>query len=273
MGRPALTNGSARSLDMRLIQTLGNIAGFRSMDGNAARWRVLERLLRIATENEAELLVLPGGFLSTEADSGVEPLANRIRRAALAAGVVVVGGIDLVAASESRKSQRHTGTKGGATDDELTARGELRYFGFVVGGSDGPRYWRQTNTSSGNAEATPVGVRPGAERTVSLGQYSIALFICGELFSPYARDGIGSTSPHLFVDCGHSGMGCGLLPAMQIVANLSGRPIVHSQHVAGLGRQSLHFVSGLGTVKSQSIDWSQVEEDGDFQVAWRLRAL
>jgi hypothetical protein len=178
--------------------------------------------------------------------------------------VAVLAGIGVVAGNAAKANAKKRGNAH-----------RLPYFGFIVGkvGTTeiASRIWQQTSSDSNNAWGVADEVVPGRDRLVTIGESSVAVLICGELFSQRARDSIVALSPGLIVDLGHVSMNTGVTPSMEGMAVRSGSAVAHSQHVAEHGSASMHFVDATRQRESVPVVECEWVGNDDFWVAWRVR--
>jgi hypothetical protein len=252
---------------MKLLQTLVSAEGFRTEASNAERLGLLQKLIGLARRKSARLLVVPAGFLTAAAEAEVPACISEVSEPATAAGIAVLGGVDVV----SPASKRAPGI------DELVRDGRLPFFGFAVGpvslpdGSGHP--WRQTSIDNRSAEWVPDDAVPGDGRLAGVQGRRVGVLVCGELFSWRARQGVGRARCDLVVDLGHGGMGQGLIPAMRSVAGEGNCPVVHSQHLSGWYGRSLHFVDRQGEQLSTLVDEDHLVLHGSLWAAWTVREV
>jgi hypothetical protein len=246
---------------MRVLQSLVSVEGFREPEHNVLRLRALDALFAIAKMNDCPVLLLPMGFLFATGDADRDLLLGRVADAARGAGMAVVGGIDIGAASKRE-----------VTKADVLAR-MLPYFGFVVTG-DGQLLgsWRQTSTTSDNYE--PQQAFPGGERTVVIEGTKVSVLLCGEIFNPGAAEAIGERGPAAVFAPGHASMGMGLIPALQRIHTAVSCPVLHSHHVAGTNMT--HAIAANGEQDSRSIDTNWRYEPravGPFWYGWTVRSV
>lgn len=252
---------------MKLIQTVVSSAGFRDAASNPERLSLLEDLIKVVVAEKAHLLVVPAGFLSAKAEEDVPALIGEIERRANAAGIAVIGGVDLVGRS----------AKTSANTDDQVRTGQLPFFGFAVGQLKLPRNsghpWRQTSVTNSNAELVPAENVPGQERCVTIDGKSMSVFICGELFSRQARKGVCQSRVSLVIDIGHAGMGQGLIPAMRSLAMEGNCSVGHAQHLSDWYGRSLHFVDRQGEQLSVQTTADCLVENDSLWAAWTVRKI
>jgi hypothetical protein len=248
---------------MKILHVVVSSLGFRDPNSNPVRWKLLEDLLRLAAELGVHLLVLPGGFLTARDCDEEIAFIERAKKLADAAGVGIIGGIDLVDLTPTRK--KGDGSQCG-----------FPYFAFAVGPVAllHPRRhpWQQTSTDNENAGLVPDAKVPGAERLVVVDGVLVAVVICGELFSERARDSITRLGASLVVDLGHSGMGQGLIPAMKRLARDGRCAVAHAQHLASIWG-GLHFVDAAGVQQSVSAKTNELVRHEGLWAGGALRTV
>jgi hypothetical protein len=247
---------------MKLIHTVVSADGFRDSTRNPQRLRVLDELLKKATEHDAQLLVVPAGFFAARDQEECDQIVQKASRLAAQASVALIGGVDI-------------GRVDKKSSDTLVARHELPYFGFAVSKSgESSKLWRQVSIRGKHAKLVPDGAIPGEERLIDIAGNSVATLICGELFNERVRESISRRQPDMVIDLGHSGMGQGLIPAMSSVARSSRCPVIHSQHLEDHKKTSIHFVDFVGSKArqhSQRVQENPLVRDNGFWAGWALR--
>jgi hypothetical protein len=252
---------------MRLLQTVISSAGFRDVSGNRERMVLLEKLIKVSAAEDARLLVLPAGFLAAVSDNDLPSLVGQLQEFGLESRIALIGGIDVVDAT----------AKGSRNMEDLIQTSQVPYFGFAVGqlilASDSDHPWRQTSITSNNADLVPAAAVPGPQRVAVIDGKSVAVLVCGELFSWRARQGVARTDPDLVVDIGHSGMGQGLIPAMRNLSAEGNCCVVHSQHLKDWWGRSLHFLDHRGDQLSTGASEDCLVESGSLWAAWKVRQI
>ena len=249
---------------MILLQTIASNAGFRDPSANDKRTACYRQLLSIAKECSADVLLLPGGFWTVDRYADLGPLVDQLLIAANQAEVAVIGGIDVEAPEKGKVSKTGPAVP-------------FPWYGFVGGRTAAVPVkeceWRQTSSTQKNAWDVPDDQVPGIDRIVTIGNQTVAVMICGELFSERARKSVSELKPSLVVDLGHSGMGMGLQPAMANVARQGKCAVAHSQHVASFWTPSLHFVTAEEVQQPHLVSACQTVGDDDFWVAYLRREV
>ena len=247
---------------MRFAHTVVSSHRFRDPTHNLRRHTLLRELLtRLAAERVA-FVAIPAGYITVTTEDQVTLAAAEIADLVEACGVGVIGGVDVVHPKRG---------KADIETDELVREGRLPYFGFAAFPTSVTAEvltWRQANTTSGNADHAPDEALPTAERVVAVGGTTVLPLLCGELYNRRIREALPGFGPSLVLDLRHSGMGQGLIPAMTSVANATGCPVAHTQHV-WVGAS--HFVTAAGEQRSIPRDRLQHVGDDDFWIGWCVR--
>jgi hypothetical protein len=249
---------------MKLMQTIASNANFRVPGHNPMRLALLDDLLAVAKSEKADLLMLPGGYLTVPTKAGVPGAIAEAARRANATKVAVIGGVDVKPRSPDSKRPG----KGGRS-------GHLPYFGFAVGLVQ-PRVldtrWRQTSSNREDAADVAEQDLPGTSRVVEVSGCHVGVLICGELFSRWARQSFAELGLDLVLDLGHLSMGMGVVPAMENIARNGTCAVAHTHHVSRHSNASLHFVSAdvHEPVPLNDCEWVG---DDDFWVVWCVREL
>ncbi|MCE9564498.1 MAG: hypothetical protein K8U57_20865 [Planctomycetes bacterium] len=241
---------------MRLLQTIVSGTGFRKPEHNATRLDALRKLLEVAADKHADLLQLPGGYLTVRTERELPGAVAQLADIANAAKITIAAGIDL---PESTKGE-------GARSPRLP------YFGFICGTESGGS-WRQTSSTSKNAADVAYEDVPGFGRVVSVAGSRVGVLICGELFSWWARESFATLNLNLAVDLGHYSMGTGVTKAMENIAHNGRCVVAHTHHVAPHSAGSLHFVRADGVRESVPLNECEWVGDDKFWIAWCIRTI
>jgi hypothetical protein len=242
---------------MKLMQVVASGSGFRDLDHNSVRLEALDRLLGVAREKSAALVMLPGGYLTIGSTRELYATIADATQRSHAAGVSLAVGIDLPETTRGKRARAP----------------QLPYYAIVCGSAVGGP-WRQTNSTRANAADVDDAEVPGANRIVTIAGRRVGILICGELFSWWARESFKRQNLNLVLDLGHFSMGTGVTKAMENIARGGRCAVAHTHHVAPRSNGSLHFVRADGERKSVPIadsDWFG-DEDA-FWVAWRFREV
>jgi hypothetical protein len=243
---------------MKILQVNVSSEGFRDLQSNADRLQALDAVCAHAASNGCEVVQLPAGFLFAASKQAVNAQAAHFGTAAKKHGVYVIAGVDAFNGSKRRLAKA-----------ALVNRG-LPFYGFAFDQS-GVRLarWRQQCTTSGNGTLqNRVDV---AARTITVASGAAAkklcVLMCGEIFSTPNRDLLAITPSGTFdavLDIGHSGMGNGLLRAMQNIAKGTRVPVLHCQHLTGSG--SIHHIDAQQRAVSVGVNSAQLP--GWAQTPW-----
>jgi|GEM_PF-2960404 len=247
---------------MKLMQTLVHATGFRQPAHNGRRLDVLDELLAVAVREGAELVLLPGGYLSVGHESETSLPMYEIRERAHAADVAVIGGVDGPIPPD-------------AEEDRLVRAVRLPFFGFAVGTVQpeiANTMWRQKSTRNYHPDWLAADDVPGGERIVTRGKTKVGVLVCGELSNWRTRELFKVGEPALVVDTGHISMGQGLIPGMNCWNNALGCAVVHAQHVKSWNT-SHHFIAADGTQQSVATDENRYVGNEEFWIAWCTRDI
>lgn len=147
---------------MRLMQVIVSNVGFREPDHNPERLEALDRVLAVACEKSADLVMLPGGYLTATSVAEVPDVIAEVECRANAADVTVIGGVDVVVSENGPDPKRA---------EKTAAIPELPFYGFAVG-SVMPviagTQWKQTSSTGDNAAEVADEAVPGESRVVDV---------------------------------------------------------------------------------------------------------
>lgn len=248
---------------MKLIQTVLSNRGLLRPEWNDRRFELLHGLARISADQDADVLVIPAGFVTVASESELAASAGRVAEIASAHRITIIGGIDI------------TGDRSDLAIHRYVEQGTFPAFGYGIdhaGRVSGP--WRQTSQSSGNAEFVPEVRLPAQDRFVLVAEKRVGVVLCGELHSSRVRARFASFGVDATVVLGHGGMGCGLVPAMRVLARNTNSPVALSQHVKhdGNGRRK-HYVDSGAVSQPLPESQNRISIDSGLWASWSVRMI
>jgi hypothetical protein len=250
----------------RVASVLVSWDGFRDPAAQAGRRNFAVDIAKYCRQQSAEVVLLPAGYLlaannaEATARREAEALAQSFKGMSLAAGVDSLDAVQL---------DRSKG-KSSKLLDEWTRKGTLPFWVFASDPTGNVlEMFRQRSTTSSNAGLmrTPSGAA-SQNRTVDLAGLRSYLLACGELFSPFIRQFLGSQQGlGLIAHLAHGGLGRTFPKTFPQLAKATGAWIINAQHVsngccwaADPGKKSAHRVSGtpLRASASSSGLWARI---------------
>jgi hypothetical protein len=175
--------------------------------------------LEKATNSDGDLIVLPAGFFSASGAQARGAIAQSLVNTAKQLDIAVVFGVDQEMKSLSRDYSR-----------EIQG-GQLPFYGYAWSPSENVTYcWAQRSTNSKNQWWAPERVCTEM-RLLGIGDGSVAVLMCGEIFNQRIRQALSTYQPRakVVVDVAHVGSGFRVFQGMKALARL-GLPSVCSVH-------------------------------------------
>ncbi len=188
---------------------------------NPERLEAARQALKKAATLGADLLVLPGGFLTAGNNSRRDALAASLISEAKPLSVAVIFGVDT---APKNLSQDYVA--------EIIAY-RLPFYGYAWSPSeDIVHRWRQRSTTNEN-ESWASETACKEVRLLKIRDQAVAVLMCGEIFSQRIRQALSKFEPRpaLAVDVAHVGAGFRVWQGMQVLARLGIASVcsVHAQ--------------------------------------------
>jgi len=220
---------------------------FRQHTANPARLELARQIAEF-TSSAADVVLLPAGFLAVETEAEVAPTAKTL--AEIFGTQVLLAGID----EEDHDADRAKGQRSEKTGAPSGNADGYHYWAFasqvgrVIGGP-----WWQRSAYSGEAVSDP------SPRCVSVQDTKIGILICGELYNRALADSLAEACPDLVVDLAHISMKR-FTKSLHRVAETTGRPVFHTQHVALNSRGAAKWMATSREATSDhGVDWASHE--------------
>lgn len=199
---------------MKVISTTVGRIGPEAAEHNHERLLATYSALKEAKDLKADLLVLPGGYFTVNNTIERQDIAGTIIGRSKELGISLILGID-------------------QEGDDPTSREDLfPYYAYAWSPhSDNVLYWQQRSTSSRDQWDVPLALC-NEIRLLSIGDSSVYVLLCGEIFNRRIRQAISEHVPRplLVVDVARVGRGFRVWQGMRKLAQL-GLPSVCSVHV------------------------------------------
>lgn len=190
-------------------------ARFRHASANAERLSLADRVAS-ARRAQADLVVLPAGFLTATSFAGVRALARTL--AGAFPRCQLLAGIDVV--TERRKAAT-TGKRRGSDK----SRKELKFWLVSADRARVTNIWRQRSAVAGEKATNTL------PRVLTVGRKKVGVLACGELFNPAIAVGLAHAAPDAVVDVAHLSM-TRFTKSLQRVADACACPSYLVQHVS-----------------------------------------
>lgn len=205
---------------MKIVTTTVGRKGPDDRTHNQERFAVATRALEKATNLDGDLLALPAGFFTASHTQERESIAQSLIGTAKQVGIAVVFGVDQVMNN---------------LDTDLSWQiqgGGLPSYGYAWSPSENLTHcWAQRSTNSTNQRLVP-NEKCQERRLLKIGDESIALLLCGEIFNQRIRQALRDYQPKVVVDIAHVGSGFRVFQGMKVLAkSVGGLPSVCSVHV------------------------------------------
>ena len=204
---------------MKVVATTVGRKGPDDESWNDRRLEASEQAVAQAAKLGADVIVLPGGFLFTRKTESRNDMATALISMAKKSDIAVIFGVD-----QKMKNPR--------TDDEILCTGHLLpYYGYAWSPSENILHlWQQRSSTSDNQWYASDGCC-NEERLLGIGNDTVAVLMCGEIFNQRIRHGLANYQPRpkVAVDVAHVGSGFRVFQGMKVLAAF-GLPSVCSVH-------------------------------------------
>ncbi len=205
---------------MKIVTTTVGCKGPEGEGQNYERLTAAKRALDKATNLGADLIILPGGYFTAHSAQARNAIAQSLVSTAKEIGIAVIFGVDQQA-------------KNPKTDWEILSKGLLLpCYGYAWSSSESePRCWQQRSSTSDN-QWYVSNTHCSKVRLLTIGDESVAVLMCGEIFNQRIRQYLANRQPRpkVVVDVAHVGSGFRIFQGMKVLAKL-GLPSVCSVHV------------------------------------------
>lgn len=206
---------------MKLAATTVGYEGYGKEECNKKRLSVAKRALQAAIKRGAQVLVLPGGFLTAHSYDTRKAIADSLKTEAEQLGIGIVFGVD-----QQLKNPN--------TDEKILSKGQLLpYYGYAWSPSEDVLHcWQQRSSTRANQWARVLrDAICGEERILRIGNETLAVLMCGEIFNERIRNAVADyhPKPKVVVDVAHEGSGFRVFQAMKVLARLD-LPSICSVH-------------------------------------------
>jgi len=180
---------------MKLATTTVSYEGYAHEAWNVKRLSVAEHAVEKARELGAQVLVLPGGFFTTRTSEARDSIAASLINVAKGQNIAVIFGVD----QDTKHLNDYT---------PAIRSGTLPFYVYVWSPTDeGPPHpWNQRSTNSENQRHVPEEHCRDV-RFLRVGDDTIAVLICGEIFNKRIRRALADYHPRpkVVVDVAHQG--------------------------------------------------------------------
>jgi len=204
---------------MKVVATTVGRKGPDDEGRNEERLRAAKRALEKGTTLGADLIVLPGGFFTARSRSAREAVADSLISEAKRLGIAIVLGVDQEVKNLTEDYRR-----------EIQS-GRLPFYAYAWSASENVvRSWPQRSTNNENQWWAPEKACREV-RLLRIGNESVAVLMCGEIFNQRIRHALVNHQPrpNVVVDVAHIGSGFRVYQGMKVLARL-GLPSLCSVH-------------------------------------------
>ena len=202
---------------MKIAATTVGRRGPEGERQNQERLAAANRALEKATNLDADLVALPAGFFWAGSAQAREAIAALLLSTAEKLGIAVIFGVDQEVKSLSRDYTSRIRRSG------------LPFYGYAWSPSEIVTHcWQQRSTDSNNQweASNKVCQEP---RQLTIGNESVSVLMCGEIFNQRIRQTLAESQPKLVVDVAHIGSGFRVFQGMKALAE-GGLPSVCAVH-------------------------------------------
>ena len=229
---------------MKVVATTVGRKGPEAESHNEERLRAGEQAVaKASTKLGADVIVLPAGFFTASSSRAGEAIATALINAAKQLNVAIIFGVDHQA-------------KNPKTDWEILSKGLLLpYYGYSWSPTDenSRHCWQQRSSTSAN-QWYASDERCKEPRLLRIGDETIAVLMCGEIFNQRIRSALAKhyQRPKVIADVAHIGSGFRVWQGMKPLA-AQGLTSVCSVHAQCEYAMKHCYVPGKGRMSSR--DW------------------
>lgn len=229
---------------MKLVAVTVGRKGPEGEGQNRERLMAGERATEKAAELGADVIVLPAGFFTAHTSKLRDSIAYSLVDIAKQQNIAVVFGVDQEVKNLSKNWKR-----------EISG-GRLPFYGYAWSPSEDSKHcWNQRSTNRYDQWYAPEELCKEV-RLLRIGDETLAVLMCGEIFSQRIRKALTEYHPKPIVvaDVAHIGAGFRVTPGMKVLAakGLASVCSVHAQreyamkycYVPGKGRMSSRIPDG-----------------------------
>lgn len=230
---------------LKVCSVVCNLHGYRETDANELRVAGARAVLAWAAEKQADLVVLPAGYLRARAikAASVHAAAAPVLRAAHETEMAVIVGVD--ACEQDFRVIDPTWVEKGDVPQWLAAWSPESRAAF---------YWRQRSTTSSDAHLVPEKASEEV-RLLVVGRALVGVVACGEGFNPKLREKLLAAKPALAVMPAHIASGIRHWQALSRLAE-NGVPTLRAVHA-----NEAENVLWRGKAKSEAIATERIAVD------------
>lgn len=229
---------------MKVVTTTVGTKAPQGEHANQQRLRAAENAAVKAANNlRADALLLPSGFFTARASDIRADIANSLLGIAKRLGIAIVFGVDQEVKDLSTQWEYYIGGNG------------LPFYGYAWSPSEDVIHcWRQRSTSSHDQWGVP-DERCRQPRLVRIGDETLAILMCGEIFNQRIRDALANhaTQPKVVGDLAHTARGFRVWQGMKKLAEL-GLACVCSVHAQCEHAVKHCYVPERGRMSSRTCD-------------------
>ena len=229
---------------MRIVTTTVGCKGPEGEGRNQERLRAAERAIAKAAQKlQADLIVLPAGFFTTQTSRARENIADSLISIADRLGIGIAFGVDQEVKDLNRRWEREIRSEG------------LPFYGYAWSPNEGITHcWKQRSTNSSDQWLAPLQ-RCKEPRLVPVSGEPVAVLMCGEIFNQRIRDALANhpIRPKVVVDLAHIGAGFRVWQGMKKLVEL-GLASVCSVHTQSRYAVKYCYVPGRGRISARIPD-------------------
>jgi hypothetical protein len=195
--------------------------GYHKIKNTENRLNLIEKVAKkvLRYDDKIKLICFPGGFLyATSEGKQIEEIANRVSRISQNNKIAIICGIDTKPTSKVNNPKI-----------DILIKKEKLYSFAIYTFHNNIEYWRQRSSTSKNQKLISDDLC-NENRTINIGNKSIEILLCGEIFNQRIRESIIDRNVNAVIDIAHEGDGFRIDGAMKIFAQ-NNIPCFCSVHV------------------------------------------
>jgi len=236
---------------MKIAATTVGTQGPESPTQNTQRLEAAKQVLIAANELGADVLVLPGGYFTSDDYQSRQRIANSLANEAKRLGIAVVFGVD-----EESTGPSNSGVKG-KKQQSSTGLSLYPMYAYVWSPTDNKKHWWQQRSIVAVKRQKPLINAYAEVRLVKIGAETLAVLLCGEIFNQHIRDALRNckSRPNVVADLGHRGAGFKIFLGMEPLGEgEQGIASMCSIHVQGRNAKKRYCTPSMGYMSTNCSD-------------------
>ena len=236
---------------MKVVATTVGSKGPESQVHNQERLDAAKQALIKAKQMLADVLVLPGGFFTSNDYQSRKHIANSLINESKKSDIAVVFGVD-----EKSIESSNVGVKG-KKQQRSTGLSLYPMYAYAWSPTDNKKHWWQQRSIVAVKRQKPLINAYDEVRLVKIGTETLAVLLCGEIFNQHIRDALRNckSRPNIVADLGHIGAGFEIHLGMEPLGEgKQGIASMCSLHVQGQNAKKRYCTPSRGYMSTNISD-------------------